>query len=48
MHKNNTVINNMDHCVDMCTILAKHLLSGKGKEDWEKFNNRFDNYKIVD
>ncbi len=40
--------NNMDHCVDMCTILAKHLLSGKGKEDWEKFNNRFDNYKIVD
>jgi len=40
--------NNMDHCVDMSMLLAKHIINKKDKEEWDKLKQRFENYKIVD
>jgi protoporphyrinogen oxidase len=40
--------NNMDHCIDMGSKLASHLLAGAPKEEWRKTRAEFSNYRIVD
>jgi hypothetical protein len=38
----------MDHCIDMGSKLASHLLAGAPKEEWRKTRAEFSNYRIVD
>lgn len=41
--------NNMDHCIEMGRVCAKHIISNRHKsEHWNVESKKFDNFKIVD
>ncbi len=40
--------NNMDHSMEMGTLLAEHIAKGAPIEDWQKIRPSFYKYKIVD
>lgn len=40
--------NNMDHCIDIGNITAKHIIKNKDKKEWQKTREKFNSYRIVD
>jgi protoporphyrinogen oxidase len=40
--------NNADHCIDMGTLTANHILESEDNAKWEKLLKHFNSYRIVD
>ena len=40
--------NNIDHCMDMGKLFAKHFLNKGSMNEWKKVKNKFNEYRIVD
>ncbi len=40
--------NNMDHCMDMGFLAAKHVVEEKTRQDWQETKKKFQTYQIVD
>lgn len=40
--------NNMDHCLDMGFLAAKHILENRTRADWQETKKKFGTYQIVD